>query len=250
MKLISWNVAHRPEAWRLLMENEADVALLQEAVPPPADVAARVSVDAAPWKTAGAGLRRLWRAAVVGLSDRVKVEHLGAVSLPDAPCGSLAVSRPGTLAAAFVTPPGEEPFYAVSLYGAWEEACDRTGSGWIFADASVQHGYGEYGSIYWAKRYASVFARMDAIGLPFVGPQAPGGRSADPPPPELPEGSANVPTFHTNRQTPATACHQRTERSLSCRDRAHMTCARAEPPEGQRQCMVAVRPTPAARAAG
>lgn len=157
------------------------------------------------------------------------------MSLSDARCGGLAVSRPGTLAAALVTPPDGQPFYAVSMYGGWEKPHDRTGSSWIIADASVHrlisdlsaligrqrghriiaagdlnlyHGYGDYGSAYWAKRYESVFARMHAIGLPFVGPQAPGGRSADPPPPELPEGCANVPTFHSNRQTPATACHQ------------------------------------------
>jgi hypothetical protein len=235
IRLVSWNIAHRQEAWRLLLDCGADVALLQEAVPPPVDVAARVRVDSAPWETAGAGVHRPWRTAVVGLSDRVEVEHLDAASLPDAPYGGLPVSRPGSLAVALVTPRGGEPFYAASLYGVWEKAHDRTGSGWIFADASVHrlisdlsaligqqqghriiaagdlniyHGYGEHGSAYWAKRYESVFARMAALGLPFVGPQAPGGRPADPSPPELPEGSANVPTYHTSHQTPATACHQ------------------------------------------
>ena len=234
IKLVSWNIAHREEAWRLLLDGGADVALLQEAVPPPADVVGRVRVDSAPWETAGAGVYRPWRTAVVGLSDRVEVEHLDAASLPDAPYGGLAVSRPGSLAVALVTPRGGEPFYAASLYGVWEKAHDRTESGWIFADASVHrlisdlsaligqqqghriiaagdlniyHGYGEHGSAYWAKRYESVFARMAALGLPFVGPQG-RGRAADPAPAELPEGSANVPTYHTNHQTPTTACHQ------------------------------------------
>lgn len=42
----------------------------------------------------------------------------------------------------------------------------------------------------------------------FVGPQAPGGRLAEPWPDELPADSKNVPTFHTARQTPASAARQ------------------------------------------
>jgi hypothetical protein len=49
---------------------------------------------------------------------------------------------------------------------------------------------------------------MEALGLKFVGPQAPAGRIAEPWPDELPPSSKNVPTFHTNRQTPATATRQ------------------------------------------
>ena len=43
------------------------------------------------------------------------------------------------------------------------------------------------------------------MGLTCIGPQAPNGRQAQPWPAELPQDSVNVPTFHTNRQTPATA---------------------------------------------
>ena len=35
-------------------------------------------------------------------------------------------------------------------------------------DLSVLHGYGE--NDYWRKRYDTVFDRMKALGLPFVGP--------------------------------------------------------------------------------
>ena len=49
---------------------------------------------------------------------------------------------------------------------------------------------------------------MSAVGLPFVGPQAPNGRQADPWPDELPRNSLNVPTYHTNRQTPTSATRQ------------------------------------------
>ena len=38
MKIVSWNIARRAEPWRRLLDMDADVALLQEAAPPPGDV--------------------------------------------------------------------------------------------------------------------------------------------------------------------------------------------------------------------
>lgn len=149
--------------------------------------------------------------------------------------GELAVSRPGTVAAAIVTPSNGEPIIVASVYAPWEKAHSTTESGWIFADASAHrlisdlsvfvgrqaghrvlvagdlntlYGYGENGSPYWASRHATVFDRMSALGLSFVGPQAPAGRRADPWPDELPRDSNNVPTFHTSHQTPASATRQ------------------------------------------
>lgn len=235
VKLIAWNIARRDEAWRQLLDSGADIALLQEATEPPADVARRMEVDPSPWRTAGAGVHRPWRAAVVKLSSRVAVQWFEPKPLTDALPGDLAVSRPGTLAAAVVTPGTGEPFVVASMYAAWERPHTTTGSSWIYADGSVHrliadlsalvgqqaghrilaagdlnilHGYGENGSPYWASRYATVFARMEAIGMRFVGPQAPAGRRADPWPDELPTASANVPTYHTTHQTPSTATRQ------------------------------------------
>ena len=101
VKIIAWNIAQRAEAWRLLAGSDADIALLQETKEPPVDVAAKVSVDRAPWRT---GASRAWRAAVVKLSDRIDVEWIDVKPLGDAQWGELGVSRPGTLAAAIVTP--------------------------------------------------------------------------------------------------------------------------------------------------
>ncbi len=78
----------------------------------------------------------------------------------------------------------------------------------VAGDLNVLKGYGEYGKQYWAARYATVFDRMAAIGLPFAGPEAPDGRQAQPWPEELPPDSKNVPTYHTKRQTPKTATRQ------------------------------------------
>jgi exonuclease III len=129
------------------------------------------------------------------------------------------VSRRGTLAAADVVFAGER-ITLVSMYAGWEGG--RPGP--IYADASahrllsdlsgivnhprshrilaagdlnILHGYGDYGDPYWAARYATVFDRAEAMGLRFMGPQAPDGRQANPWPAELPEDSLNVPTFRT-----------------------------------------------------
>lgn len=235
LKIIAWNIARRAEAWRYLLDTDADIALLQEAAAPPADVARRLDVDPAPWRTAGAGLNRPWRAAAVKLSNRVELQWLEPKPVADALPGELAVGRPGTLATAIVTPSAGDSVVVASMYAPWEKPHATTGSGWIYADGSVHRlisdlsalvgqqtghrilaagdlnilrGYGEGGSAYWASRYATVFARMMALGLSFVGPQAPAGRRAEPWPEELPMGSDNVPTYHTSHQTPATATRQ------------------------------------------
>lgn len=150
-------------------------------------------------------------------------------SISDGGPQGLVVSRAGTLAAATVRDPDTEDLITfVSLYSAWERLHPLTAGNWIYADASahrlisdvsaligriqghriiaagdfnILYGYGEHGSEYWAGRYQTVFDRMHALGLRFVGPQAPGGRQAHPWPVELPQGSLNVPTYYTAQQT-------------------------------------------------
>ena len=78
----------------------------------------------------------------------------------------------------------------------------------VAGDFNILRGYGEHGSPYWGGRYETVFTRMEALGLSFVGPEAPNGRQADPWPDELPRASKNVPTYRSTRQTPATATRQ------------------------------------------
>ena len=236
VKIVSWNIAQRSEPWRVFAGMDADVALLQEAGPPPEDVAGRIEVDPAPWSTPGGGGTRPWRTAVVKLSERVDVEWIEACRLEDAGPEHLAVSRTGTLAAARVSSPGMEPVVLVSMYSLWTSPHASTRSSWIVSDASAhrvvsdlsafigrQHGHrivaagdlnilrghGEDGSAYWAARYATVFERMDALGVPFVGPRYPHGRQADPWPDELPRESLNVPTYYSAQQgAPAAATRQ------------------------------------------
>lgn len=236
-KIIDWNINQRDGAWCDLVKSGADVALIQEACRPPVEIATQIEVDSSPWATAGLGLRRPWRTAVVKLSDRVEVRWFEQRELHEAARGEFGVSRLGTLAVALITPTSGEPFLVASMYAPWEKQHRSVEGRRIYADASVHrlisdlsvfigyrdrhrhrivaagdlnvlNGYGEKGSRYWASRYATVFDRMDSLGMEFVGPQVPQGRAAEPWPGELPEESKNVPTYHTKSQTPETAKRQ------------------------------------------
>ena len=205
MKIVSWNIAGSREPWRRLLDMDADIALLQEAGKPPPEVAACIDVNPGPWRTAPSGWHLPWRTAVVRLSKRVQVEWIETKAIEDAASGELAVSHPGTLAAATVTPPDGEPIVVVSMYAPWRKP--HTSSSWIVSDASahrvvsdlslligrqqghrivaagdlnILHGYGEGGSAYWAARYQTVFTRMEALGASLRrsagAPRRPAGR--------------------------------------------------------------------------
>jgi len=229
IKIVSWNV-HQLD----LLDDvaDADVVLLQECpgsagqhpgwtVFPAED---EWSTGASAWRTAiavrdGSG----WEAQPIVLS-----------SLHDADGDSLGVSRSGTLTAARISGPGHDPFVAISAYARWETA---HGDSTIYADANAHRilsdisvflthsapamdvviagdwnlllGYNEDPwPEYWKIRYDTVFDRARALGLDYLGPRTPNGRQADPWPRELPSDSTCVPTFHSNRQTPATAARQ------------------------------------------
>ena len=236
IRVVSWNIKGREAPWRRLANDQTtDVALLQEAKAPPADLGLEVIGADGAWATAG-WERRFFRAVVARCSDRVRL--LGEPSVrpiglagPD----ELAVSRPGTLAVAGVVPTGGNRFTVASVYAPWERPVSWSEGGWIYADASahrlisdlsalvraqqghrilvagdwnILHAYGEDGSPYWAGRYRTVFDRLEAIGLRFVGPQLPEGFPASPRPAELPMDSRDVPTYRTNESDPASAQRQ------------------------------------------
>ena len=136
---------------------------------------------------------------------------------------SYAKSDPLCIAAARVHPPHDEPFIVVSICPDYEaphplvpgkaenldSSLHRTISDLsafigaptkhrviVAGDLTIVRGPSCYHSAYWGRRYQVVFDRMDALGLPCVGPDAPdGGRQAAPRPSWLPTGSRNVPTF-------------------------------------------------------
>ena len=104
MKIISWNMAHKHESWRCLLDMDIDLALLQEACTPPPDVAERIrddpaiDVDRAPWETTIVGGKAKFRTAIVKLSNRIAVEWIETKLIDAAGGEDLVVGSPGTLA--------------------------------------------------------------------------------------------------------------------------------------------------------
>ena len=261
--VVSWTIATRHEPWRQLLAMDADVALLQEAAPPPDDVARLRDATLPPADHSGPldiGPREAWDShswnsdwwrgrwsalydrwpMVVRLSDRVDVEwfkQVGPTGWPEQ--DEIAVSGIGTIAAALVTARdgSTAPFVVVSMYGRWVGSHSSIKTSWSFGyadgsvhriisdlstfighenprthrilaagDLNIAHGYGDGGSPpYWEARYRSVFERMKAIGLEFMGPQAPNGRQAKTRATHEPPDSRNVVTYYLPGKNPETA---------------------------------------------
>ena len=230
VKVVSWNIGKRTEPWRELermaREGDVDVALLQEAGRPPGEVVDRVEYeDQVRWNRQ---LYDRWP-LVVKLSDRVKVKPYRQVPpISDLGDDAIGVSGIGTIAAARVIPRDneDEAFVAVSMYAAWLDPPPsiRTRMD-AYADASAHRilsdlsafisptnrtkhrilAAGDLNMFYRAEgsqlsmpeRERTVWSRMEALGLAFLGPQAPhGGRRAEGTPVDVPQDTNNVPTFY------------------------------------------------------
>ena len=143
---------------------DADVALLQEASPPPDDLVRPQDAPFPPAEGTGPpdiGPRQAWdshswnsdwwhgRASalydrwpmVVRLSDRVDIDWFKQVGpIGWAEQNEIAVSGIGTIAVARITPRdgSTEPFIAFSMYGRWEGAHpSRNKPSWIYSDGST-----------------------------------------------------------------------------------------------------------------
>ncbi|MDE0523323.1 MAG: hypothetical protein OXH76_13555 [Boseongicola sp.] len=242
IKLVSWNIDKREAPWRELNEmalrGEVDVALLQEAGSPPGDL-----TNTIPFKNDVFWDQRLYDRwpLVVGLSDRVKVEGFRLVEpISELGEGHVGTSGIGTMAAARVTPLDQptRPFVAVSMYARWMKPHPSTGSSWrtgasdvsahrILSDLSAFIGHcdpkehrilaaGDLNMFYGAtggslslpERERTVWDRFEALGLKFLGPQAPNGRQASATPPDVPPDTRNVPTFYRRGKSAAEARDQ------------------------------------------
>lgn len=272
ISLISWNVNKLP-LWGDLRAAGADIALLQEMPDPGANRQLDVLPGAGEsWITAG-WEERNWRTAIARLSDRVTLEPIASGELHGKDAGALPISRAGTITAARVYVDGRFRFVAVSVYAPWERYFGKEKPIWadgsahrilsdlapllwnqrrepvvIAGDWNLLRGYGEHGdtkpseAAYAKARYDTVFARAEALGLAFAGPEYPNGRQADPWPTELPEGSTCVPTYRSSRQSIATASRQLDFVFVSrvIKDRLQ-TAARNEPDEWGRSDHCQVR---------
>lgn len=242
IRVVSWNINKQLEPWRVLAgmaeRGEADLALLQEAGRPPGDLAGLVSFeDHVFWN------RRLYDRwpLVVRLSDKVEVKWFRqAPPISDVGKRELGVSGIGTLAAAKIIPQDrpQDAFLAFSLYARWMKSHPDFGrqKPGIYADGSahrilsdlqvfVGHEgpdkhrilaagdlnmfFGAIGStLSTPARERTVWERFAALGLEFLGPQAPEGQIAEKPQPDVPADSRNVPTYHTLKQSPQEANRQ------------------------------------------
>lgn len=241
IRLVSWNIAKRSAPWRVLVEmarqGEVDIALLQEAGKPPRDLvqALHFDDDVLFWNRHRVDRRPL----VVRLTDRVEVEGFHPVS-PGSALGEhdIRVSGIGTLAAARVTPRDrpEEAFVVASMYARWVRPRLATRSRWIVSDVSAHRilsdlsvfighndpsrhrilAAGDLNMFYGAtgrwlslpERERTVWDRFKALGLEFLGPQAPNGRQALMAPPDVPPDTRNVPTFYRAGKSAADAAAQ------------------------------------------
>ena len=240
IRVVSWNIAKQRDPWFELAEmtrqGEVDLALLREAGEPPSKFADRFRYENDAREPEPLDRWPL----VVQLSDKVEVEWFRQVPAMEwwRDEREIEVSDIGTMVVARVVPWGqaEEAFLAVSMYARWTRAHPSTTGKrpGRHADLSVHRILSDlqafmdyldpscyrmlaagdlnlsYGATEgsWYERERIVWDRFKALGLEFLGPQLPNGRAAASTPPDSPENTQDVPTFCSNRQTPAEANRQ------------------------------------------
>lgn len=220
-------------------DGEADVAILQEAGVAPEHLKESAEHN---HKLSTNPLKFDRFPLIVTLSKTVKVEPFKQnPPISDLRCDEIGVSDIGTIAAAKVTPAGkpEAAFIAISMYARWLCPHPSTGTKWrvgypdgsahriisdlstfigsvnpsthrILAGGDLNMAYGTLDNSWesLALRERTVYDRMEAIGFQYMGPKFPAGRKAAEPTPFLPKDTCNVPTFHSNKGTPASATVQ------------------------------------------
>ena len=236
INVVSWNIGKHKEPWRELVrmagDGDADVALVQEAGSPPGDVVDLVDYDDEVFWNRHVYDR--WP-LIVHLSD----SNHGQV-VPARPADQRPHGGHHRIAAAKVTPRDreEEEFIVVSMYARWLKPQPSTKSRWkvgysdasahrIISDLSAFIGHRDpathrilaagdlnmfYGStggpLSLPARDRTVWERMQALGLEFLGPQAPHGRRAASAPTDVPSATKNVPTAYYAGGGPDTAVNQ------------------------------------------
>ena len=244
IRLWSWNLngafnLHQA-VLDVLASADVDLVLAQEVRPTVASAGWTVIPEPGP--TYFIPQHGKYQAAVLHRNANLHVEPVPEVApLATARWDQFGLSTMGTAAAATIHYEGIDPMTVISVYCPWDGPGVKwqRGSGLMISEANahrvvsdismlaevidhpddhriviagdwnIVRGYGEFGSAYWARRYESVFERMEGLGFELCGPQAPdGGIQADPWPDELPVDSRCVPTFFHSQSSPATATRQ------------------------------------------
>jgi hypothetical protein len=261
VKLVCWNIDKKICAWHELIsmkeKGEADVALLQEAGHPPKALKEKLEVDETMFSDP-LGFRQL--PLIVGLSDNVTIETYRQVRpVAELPEDAIGVSDIGTIAAAKVTPVDkpDDTFIAVSMYARWlfphpsaagKGIISVNSAHRIISDLATFVGNypaphrilaaGDLNMFYGAcgkklsvpKWERTVWDRMFALGMNFMGPQQPNGRPPEPEivPDDVPADTKNVPTFYQKKNGgPETVANQLDYVFASCGFHKQVsTCAR------------------------
>lgn len=239
IQIVSWNIAKRRKPWKVLAqmakEGNVDVALLQESQDPPPPI----SLNCFQYDNQVFWDRKLYDRwpLVVKLSDRVDIQWFPQVPpTSEVQADTAGTSGIGTGAIAKVIPCAtqQKPFIVVSMYARWMMPHPSTNTKWkvgyadtsahrIISDLSAFIGHddpsthrilaaGDLNSIWdehkMAERERTVWARMEALGLEFLGPQFPNGRAAAKTPSYLSPDTKNVPTYYTTSEKPLSATRQ------------------------------------------
>lgn len=201
LRVCTWNMRHNPAAWerlaRLGDEHAVQVALVQEAVPPPNPAAWRTHpgpAETLAWRVrAHNNVTRNFASAVIVLDDDLDMEVIDAAPLGEAEYRRFAVSHPGQFAVAAITTPLGGRLTVVSLYGVWDGDAR-----YIYAEATLHRAISDLTILFqdpnhsplllagdlnvyrdwaraergaaWAPRYDTVFDRLRAYGLDLRGP--------------------------------------------------------------------------------
>lgn len=239
IQIVSWNIAKRRKPWTVLAqmakEGNVDVALLQESQDPPPPI----SLNRFQYDNQVFWDKKLYDRwpLVVKLSDRVDIQWFPQVPpISGVQADAAGTSGIGTSAIAKVIPCAtqQKPFIVVSMYARWMMPHPSTNTKWrvgcadtsahrIISDLSAFIGHddpsthrilaaGDLNSIWdehkMAERERTVWARMEALGLEFLGPQFPNGRAATKIPSYLSPDTKNVPTYYTTSEKPLSATRQ------------------------------------------
>lgn len=246
IKIVCWNIAKGKDPWdwlsKMAEDGEADVAVLQEAGVAPEDLKESAEHN---HKLSTNPLKFDRFPLIVTLSKTVTVETFKQKPpISDLYCDEIGVSDIGTIAAAKIYPVGQpdKHFIAVSMYARWLTSHQLAPGNWsvsvnsahrIISDLAALIGNtkddpashrilaaGDLNMIYGAcgttlsvpKWERTVWDRMYAMGLEFMGPQHPDGRKPEKGiiPSDVCSDTKNVPTYYKkkNGKGPKDAANQ------------------------------------------
>ena len=191
MKIVSWNMQNKRESWRFLVHPrhaDLDFAFIGEACVPPRDVrrsavASAWDIPYSTWDLQRGEQRRRYRQEVLGVSSTWRIERLDRHQVVDAASPSLPPRHDRIFRRwhrVAVVSQALERYCLVCVVAGHRQAQSLPLLIDAVRAALVQHGEDPNMPMIVAgdlttneQKSAAMFARMDEIGLPWVGPDEP-----------------------------------------------------------------------------